>query len=351
MEGRLRLVSEGGFVVAFNGCEQLAVFVFQAFDDFRVSEHVDFLAVFASTKHFVQAPLDFDAHAGCGFDQAAALAVRAVVKYGAFHAFVFALACHFEQTQGRDRVDFGAGAVFFKQVFEGVENGLLVFFRAHINQVEDDQPADVAQAQLPGDFADGFEVGRQDSLRLVFAAVAFAGVDVNGDHRFRLVNADIASAGQRHFAIEDAVDLVDEVMLCKDRGWILVEFDLGLVLEIITRDQFTGAVVHFLGVDDHFVHVFSQAVAECAFAQVGFLVDADWGSALSRDFAFAPVVQEQVEVTLEVLEFAASADRAADQPHVRRQFQAADHFAEAVALFALFDALGDADVVRIGQEH
>ena len=75
VEGRLRLVSEGGFVVAFNGCEQLAVFVFQAFDDFGWASTLIFGRVCVD-QALRSGAADFDAHAGCGFDQAAA------VQYG-----------------------------------------------------------------------------------------------------------------------------------------------------------------------------------------------------------------------------------------------------------------------------
>jgi hypothetical protein len=64
----------------------------------------------------------------------------------------------------------------------------------HVDEVDDDDAAEVAQANLADDLGDGVEVGLDDGVfearRL---ADVLAGVDVDGDQRFGLVDDDGAA--------------------------------------------------------------------------------------------------------------------------------------------------------------
>jgi hypothetical protein len=133
---------------------------------------------------------------------AAAAAVGAVDEHRRLDALVDALAGHLEQAQRRDGQDVGAGLVLLQGLLDRVVDHVAVLLLPHVDQVDDQQAADVAQAQLAGDLLDGLEVDLEDGLVLVGAAPVLAGVDVDGDERLGLVDDDGAARGQADLAAE-----------------------------------------------------------------------------------------------------------------------------------------------------
>ena len=72
------------------------------------------------------------------------------------------------------------------------------FFGAlHVDEVDDDQAAQVAQAQLARDLVGGFEVGVERGRLDVAAACGARRVDVDRDQRLGVVDHDRAAGGQR----------------------------------------------------------------------------------------------------------------------------------------------------------
>ena len=64
----------------------------------------------------------------------------------------------------------------------------------HVDEVDDDDATQVAEADLANDFGDGVEVGLEDCvLEPGGFADVLAGVDVDGDEGFRLVDDDGAA--------------------------------------------------------------------------------------------------------------------------------------------------------------
>ncbi len=57
------------------------------------------------------------------------------------------------------RADLHAGAVLAQRVAQALLDLALVLGRVHVDEVDDDQAAQVTQAQLAGDFVGGFQVG------------------------------------------------------------------------------------------------------------------------------------------------------------------------------------------------
>ena len=65
------------------------------------------------------------------------------------------LARHLHEAELGDAADLHPGAVRLQSLAHGVLHRLLVFGARHVDEVDDDQAADVAQAQLPGHFLGG----------------------------------------------------------------------------------------------------------------------------------------------------------------------------------------------------
>ena len=65
----------------------------------------------------------------------------------------------------------------------------------HVDQVEHDDAAEVAKANLPRDLVDRFHIRSRDRVLEPGIALAdeFAGVDVDRDERFGLVDDEIAA--------------------------------------------------------------------------------------------------------------------------------------------------------------
>ena len=93
-------------------------------------------------------------------------------------------------------------------ILQRLVNKLLVFIVRHVDQIEHDEAADVAQANLPCDFRDGFKIRGENCFRLIFARFVLAGIDVDGDKRLRFVNADISASWQVDLAVVNGVDLL-----------------------------------------------------------------------------------------------------------------------------------------------
>src|SRR5262249_38414211 len=77
---------------------------------------------------------------------------------------------------------------------------------AHVDEVDDDDAAEIAQAQLPRHFARGLEIGLVRGLFLTAAAHRAARVDVDRGQRLGAVDHDRAARLERDAALVDRLD-------------------------------------------------------------------------------------------------------------------------------------------------
>ena len=170
----------------------------------------------AFLEDFLELALDFHAHGEGALHLAAALAIRAVVIDGGADAFAVALAGHFHEAELRDGQDVGLGLVAAQTVLHALIDLLAVAARFHVNEVEHDEAAHVAEAKLAADFLGGFQVDLEDGGFLVAAALVAAGVHVNGHERLGFVNDDVAAALQMDLAREGVLQLLADVEAVED---------------------------------------------------------------------------------------------------------------------------------------
>ncbi|MCY1277542.1 hypothetical protein D9M70_262410 [compost metagenome] len=280
-------------------------------------------------------------------DDALSIATGADDAAGFAEGRTQALAGHLQQAEARDTADLDARAVGFQGFAHPVFHGALVLRRGHVDEVDDDQAADVAQAQLAGDFLGRFQVGLQGGF-LDVAALGGAGrVDVDGHQGFGRVDDDGAAGRQLHFALEGGFDLALDLEAVEQRDAVLVQLHLARVLRHDLADEVQRFFLGVDAVDQHFADVLAQVVADGADDDVAFLVDQEGRAALAGGFLDgAPELQQVVEVPLQLFGAAAEARGAHDQAHVARHVQAVQGFAQFVALFA-FDAAGNAAGARV----
>ena len=126
-------------------------------------------------------------------DGAEAVAAWALHVGAFFQRRAQALAGHFQQAEARDAANLDAGAVLLHGIAEAVFHGLLVLQRLHVDEVDDDEAAEVAQAQLTSNFVCGFQIG-VGGRGLDVRALGGAGrVDVDGHQCFGVVDDEAAA--------------------------------------------------------------------------------------------------------------------------------------------------------------
>ena len=101
-------------------------------------------------------------------------------------------------------------------------DGAVVALLLHVDEVDDDEAGEVAQLELAGDLVGGLEVGLERGLLDGELARRLAGVDVDGDQRFGLVDDEVAARAQRHVRAEHGVELPLDLVAREERLGVLI---------------------------------------------------------------------------------------------------------------------------------
>ena len=100
---------------------------------------------------------------------------------------------HLQQAEGGDAADLDAGAVGLELVLELLLDGGVVAPVLHVDEVDDDEAGEVAQAHLARGLLGGLHVGLERGVLDRGLAGGAAGVDVDGDQRLGDVDDDVAA--------------------------------------------------------------------------------------------------------------------------------------------------------------
>ena len=165
------------------------------------------------------------------------------------------LARQFQQAEARNLAGLHARAVDVQRIAQAVFDFALIAPAFHVDEVDDDQAAQVAQAQLARDFVGGFEIGAERGLFDVGAARGARRVDVDRHQRFGVVDDDGAARRQRHLARERGFDLVLDLEARKQRHVVAVELDAVDVGRHDVAHEGARLLVDVFGVDQDFADV------------------------------------------------------------------------------------------------
>ena len=175
------------------------------------------------------------------------------------------------------------GTVAAQALDEAANHEVAVGLQNHIDEVDDDDAADVAQAQLADDFFGRFEVVLGDGL---FEGSAGAGelscVDVDDGHRFRAVNHERTAGGQIDLAVERFVDLLGDAVVLEDVVVALVARHTVSQVRCDRFDVFGDDAPHAVAVDHELGEVFVEDIADDAHHHVRFAVEEFGGAHLIR---------------------------------------------------------------------
>ena len=183
-----------------------------------------------------------------------------------------ALACHLDQTQRREPAHRQLGAVAAQLLAELGQHVLAVVFAQHVDEVDDDDAAQVAQAQLARNGLRRLQVGLEDGFVEVAGAHIAARVDVDRGQRLGLVDDEVAARLELHAPRQRPLDLGVDVVQVEDGALALVVlqlFDRGrgeLLAETLERIELDQRV------DADALHLLVDEVAQHALGQVQLLV-------------------------------------------------------------------------------
>src|SRR5437588_4476513 len=122
------------------------------------------------------------------FDEARALAVRARATERALQRLLDALARHDDEAEVVERENLRRRLVLAERVLQSLEHARAVAPLLHVNEVEDEYAAEVAQANLARNLLDRLHVRARDRIFQTRAAPAheLARVHINRDERLGL---------------------------------------------------------------------------------------------------------------------------------------------------------------------
>ena len=279
-----------------------------------------------------------------GFDLARAVAGRTHVRHILHGHRTHALARDLHQPELRERQHRVLGLVGGHEAHHLVVERLAVLRLVQVDEVDDDDAAQVAQAQLAGDLLRRGQIDVERRLLLVVLGLgAVARIDVDHVHGLRALDDQVGAAAQRHVFGEERLDLLRNIEVVEDRHVALVELDDLRHLGVDRLHVVADVVEHRLVIDGDLRERVVQRIAN---DRVGaaHLAHEQRGRRLAADVLhrLAPAVDLRPDVVLDILVLGLDGRRADNHAEVGRQHRRRD------ALQTLL-LLRRADLLR--QEH
>ena len=221
----------------------------------------------ARARDLAQLALELDRDRVLGLDDALAVARRARPGHDLADALGHVLARHLDQAElgdlGRERLR----PVLVERLAQRLEHGLAVLGARHVDEVDDDDPADVAQPQLADDLVGRLQVGARDRVLqagLLAAPDERAGVDVDDRQRLGVVDQQVAAGRQVDPLGHQPVDDLLDVPGLEQRLGLLPQLDAVDQLGRGAAEERDEPVVLLLVVDDRLLEVRAEDVAHDA---------------------------------------------------------------------------------------
>ena len=253
----------------------------------------------------------------------------------------------FHEAKAGDLPHLNAGTVIAQRVAQAVLDLALVAGALHVDEVDHDQSAEVAQPQLAGKLVGSLKIGAECCLLDVRTAGGARGVDIDRHHGLGVVDHDRAAGGQGYLTGIGRLDLVLDLEAREQGNVVVVQLDSVDVGRHHVRHELPGLLVDGLGVDQQLADFLVEIVADRTDDQAGFLVDQERaGLLLGCGFDRAPQLQQIVKVPLQFFERAPEAGGAADDAHARVALRGLDEIAQVVAFLTL-DAARHAAASRV----
>ena len=255
---------------------------------------------------------------------------------------------HLEQTEARETPDLDTRAVGLGGLAQTLFDGALITRLFHVDEVDDDQTADIADTQLATDFIGRFEVGVGRGRFDVTTARRAGGVDVDRHQRFGVVDDQRAARGQLHLVRIGRFDLTFDLIAREERDVV------GVVLETAPTLCWHEALHVFGGermgarlVDQYFADILGEVITQRTSHRITFPIHEEGCRARKhRVDDFVPLDLEVIEIPLQFFDGSADPCSTHDRPHPWRDHEGIHDVAHGIAVFAL-DATADAARTRV----
>ena len=221
----------------------------------------------------VHLPQEGERHRLDRLDLAPAVTVRTLQGAGLVQGLADALPGHLQKAELGDAGDVDPGLVRLERRLHGLLDLGVVLSVAHVDEVDDDQPPQVAQPELPGSLLGSLHVGLEGGVLHPLLAGRLAGVDVDRHQRLGRLDEDGATRLERHLLLVDQVDLLLQLVAREDGALFLVHLDQLLELGIDLLQALAHVLVDVLAVHQHLVDVGAEIVADGPDDQGRLLVD------------------------------------------------------------------------------
>src|SRR5690606_16095807 len=259
-----------------------------------------------------------------------------------------ALPGHLDEPEFGDLERAGPCAVAVQEGPELLEHAVLVGLGLHVDEVADDDAADVAEPELSCDLSRGIEVRLEDRLLGVLAAGVAPGVHVDRAERLRRLDDNVAAARQVGPPLEGLPDRVFDAVLVEEGHLFGVEVDAVQELGVHALEVLLDLVVDLFAVDGQGVDLFGKDVADDPASELGFAVDQRRRLRGARaPLDLVPRRVEHLELALEDLASQLLADGPDDDAPGALGHDLSGEGTEPGPLFAVLDLPADADVARM----
>ena len=255
-----------------------------------------------------------------------------------------------------------ARAVVAQRVAQFVFNFALIALVFHVDKVDDDQAAEVAQPQLARDFFGRFQIGAEGGFFNVVAARGTRGVHIDGHQRFGVVDHNCAAGRQIHRSRMRGLDLMLDLEAREQRHVVVVVFDQTDFCRHHQRHEVLRLLVDIGGVDENLADFIVKIITDGAHHQIAFEINQErrgvqafgFSAAFFRFFMLGlrravdgfPQLEQVIQIPLEFVGFAADGGGAGNHAHAAGDFQIVDDITQFVAVLTL-DAARHAAAARI----
>lgn len=172
----------------------------------------------------------------------------------------------------------------------------------HIDEVDDDDPADVPKPELANDLIGSLEVGAKNRLFEIALTDVVSRIDIDGNERLGGVNDNVTARRKTHGASERRIDRRLQVVGLKQWCPVPVEPDsLGQLRRCLLQER-DGLVVEYLVVDQEELEPVREHVSDKTQGQVHLRIH-DFGRNPLVDLVFhvLPQPKKELEIGNEVL--------------------------------------------------
>src|SRR3989442_8756177 len=329
--------------------EPLQAFVPVAFEvpgeiGMHADHHLAAVRVLGGGDLRLHSPEDLGGERRIRLGDAATLARRAHHREQRPEVLTHPLARHLDQHHLGDLEHVGARLVLGQRALEGPVHLLAVLGRLHIDEVDDDDPTEVAQADLAHDLAHRLEVDLEHGLLEVALADVLAGVHVDRYERLGVIDDDVSARLEPHAAPERLLDVLLDAQRLEDRRGLFPAPHPVAECRHQGLDVAGTLVVDVARVDDELVDLRREQITYHPEGEIAlFVQDRRRRRLLEARLDLSPQTREEFDVGGKLaLAFAlgvGSQDEAA-----RRQAHRAQRGAQTLALAVVTDAARDSDV-------